>query len=216
MSDGHLEKGCVPTQIKGLRKQKFFTNFVFFGHNFACRYLRKSFKGSKDADFGLVSETILCHNNGPMGWSPGPGKGSQKHLHLWRFPPKTTPQKRNFFFRFHYKTCWIPRRFEQLSSSIAWRVIGLQSSARNMVFVGLKGFLKQQKFSQSGRLLIHQFSKKLQDDQAWSGQNWFQFWCSLLQCWSVLISAASGLGLEMARSKIFQARTAHSPQHSAH
>jgi len=28
--------------------------------------------------------------------------------------------------------------FEQLPSSIAWRVIGLQSSARNTVFAGLK------------------------------------------------------------------------------
>jgi len=45
-----------------------FTNFVFFGHNFGYRYARKSFKGSKDADFGLVSEEILSHNNGPMGW----------------------------------------------------------------------------------------------------------------------------------------------------
>jgi len=29
--------------------------------------------------------------------------------------------------------------FEQLSSSIAWRVIGLQSSARNVAHAGLKG-----------------------------------------------------------------------------
>ena len=38
--------------------------------------------GSEDADFGLVSEKILNHNNGPMGRDPGPGKGSQKHPHL--------------------------------------------------------------------------------------------------------------------------------------
>jgi len=43
---------------------------------------RKSIKGSIDADFGLVSEKILNHNNGPMGWGSGPGKGSQKHPHL--------------------------------------------------------------------------------------------------------------------------------------
>jgi len=48
-----------------------FTNFEFFGHNFGYRYARKSFKGSKDADFGLVSENILSHNNGPMGWAQG-------------------------------------------------------------------------------------------------------------------------------------------------
>jgi len=43
-----------------------------------------------------------------------------------------------FFFDFDYETSWIRRGFEQLSSSIAWRVIGLQSSARNVVFAGLK------------------------------------------------------------------------------
>jgi len=68
---------------------KIFTNFVFFGHDFGYRYARKSFKGFKDADFGLVSKKILSHNNGQMGWGPGPGKGSQKHPHLWRSPPKT-------------------------------------------------------------------------------------------------------------------------------
>jgi len=41
-----------------------FTNFWCFVHNFGYRYARKSFKGSKDADFGLVSEKILSHNNG--------------------------------------------------------------------------------------------------------------------------------------------------------
>jgi len=45
-----------------------------------------SFKGSKDVDFSLVSEKLLSRNNGPMGWGPGPGKGSQKHPHLWRSP----------------------------------------------------------------------------------------------------------------------------------
>jgi len=76
--------------------QKFLLILFFFGHNFGYRYARKSFKGSKDADFGLVSEKILSHSNGPMGWGPGPGKGSQKHPHLWCSPPKT----KNFFFWF--------------------------------------------------------------------------------------------------------------------
>jgi len=69
-----------------------FTNFGFFGHDFGYRYARKSFKGSKDVDFGLVSENFLSHNNGPMGWGPGPGKGSQKHPHLWRSPRKPPPK----------------------------------------------------------------------------------------------------------------------------
>jgi len=37
-----------------------FTNFCFFVHNFGYRYARKSFKGSKDADFGLVFKKSLA------------------------------------------------------------------------------------------------------------------------------------------------------------
>jgi len=55
-----------------------FPNFCFFVHNFSYSYARKSFKGSKDADFGLVSKKILSQNNGPMGWGPGLAKGGQK------------------------------------------------------------------------------------------------------------------------------------------
>jgi len=43
--------------------------------------------------------------------------------HLWRSPRKTPNENEKFFFEFDYKTCWIRREFEQLSSSIAWRVI---------------------------------------------------------------------------------------------
>jgi len=55
-----------------------FTKFCFFVHNFGYRYSRKSFKGSEDGDFGLVSKTILSQNNVPMGWGPGPGKKAKK------------------------------------------------------------------------------------------------------------------------------------------
>jgi len=54
-------------------------------------------------------------------------------------PPENLPpkmKKKNFYF--DNKTCWIHGGFEQFSSSIAWRVIGLQSSARNVAFAGLK------------------------------------------------------------------------------
>jgi len=118
----------------GFGDAEIFTNFWCFVHNFGYRYARKSFKVSKDVDFGLVSKKILNHNNSPMGWGPGPGKGSQKHSHLWR-----SPENENLFFNLDYKTCWIRRGIDQLSSSIAWRVIGLQSSAWNVVFAGLKG-----------------------------------------------------------------------------
>ena len=55
-----------------------------FIHNFGYRYARKPFKGSKNADFGLVSEKNLGQKNGSMGWGPGPGKVAkkmQKHPH---------------------------------------------------------------------------------------------------------------------------------------
>jgi len=51
----------------GLWVLKFSPIFGVFFHNFGYRYARKSFKDSKDADFGLVSEKILIHNNGAMG-----------------------------------------------------------------------------------------------------------------------------------------------------
>jgi len=49
---------------------------------------------------------------------------------------KPPTENENFFFDYDYKTCWIRRGFEQLSSSIAWRVLGLQNSAWNVVFAG--------------------------------------------------------------------------------
>jgi len=65
-------------------------------------------------------------------------KMTQKHPYLWRSPQKSSTQNENFFFDFD-KTCWIRRGFEQFTSSIAWRVIGLQSSARKVAHAGLKG-----------------------------------------------------------------------------
>jgi len=67
-------------------------------------------------------------------------KITQKHPYLWRFPQKSSnPKRKILYFDFDYKTCWIRRGFEQLSSSIAWQVIGLQSSARKVAHAGLKG-----------------------------------------------------------------------------
>jgi len=94
-----------------------FTNFCFFGRNFGYRYARKSFKGSKDGDFGLASEKILSHNNGPMGWGPGPGKGSQKHPHLWRSSRKPPTENKNIFF--WISTTRLAESVEGLNSSLA-------------------------------------------------------------------------------------------------
>jgi len=72
-------------------------------HIFRSRYARKSFKGSKDADyFDLVSKKIFSQDNGPMGCGPGPGKGGQKkqkHSQLQRCPQRT-PNRKPFFFLF--------------------------------------------------------------------------------------------------------------------
>jgi len=85
----------------------------------------------------------LSPKNGPLGRRPGPGKDGQNNAKtplLVTFPPEKLKHKtKNFFFVFDYKTCWNGRGFEQLSSSIAWRVIGLQSSARKVAQAGLKG-----------------------------------------------------------------------------
>jgi len=73
----------------------------FFIHNYGYRYARKPFKGSKEADFCLVSEKKnLSQKNGSIGWGPGPGKGDQKNAktHFDVPPANTKPKTKNFFF----------------------------------------------------------------------------------------------------------------------
>jgi len=83
-------------------------------------FARKPFKGSKDADFCLVSEKNLSQNNGPMGWSPGPGvkvaKKLKKHPHLRRSFQQTPTKNKKFFFRCHLEDLLNP---EGLKSSLA-------------------------------------------------------------------------------------------------
>ena len=80
-----------------------FTNLWCFVHNFHYRYARKSFKGSKDADFALVSKTVLSQKNGPMGWGPGPAEGGPKKAKippLVAVPPENPKPKTKIFFPF--------------------------------------------------------------------------------------------------------------------
>jgi len=93
-----------------------FTNFWCFVHNFGYRYARKSFKGSKVADFGLVSEQILSHNNGPMGWGPGPGKSSQNSP-ICGVPLENPHRKRKIFFSI--SATRLAESVEGLNSSLA-------------------------------------------------------------------------------------------------
>ena len=63
-----------------------------------------------------------------------------KHASFVTSPQEIPPPKtKNVLFVFDYKTCWIRGWTGQVSSSIAWRVIGLQSSARFGAFTGLTG-----------------------------------------------------------------------------
>jgi len=81
-----------------------------------------------------------------MGWGSGPAKGGLLFQNMSfcdvtsRNPPT---ESENCFFDFDNKTCWIRRGFEQLFSSIAWRVIGLQNFTRKVAHAGLRGFLRK-------------------------------------------------------------------------
>ena len=66
-----------------------------------------------DQDFGLVSDKILIHNNGLIGWGQGPGKYSQKKTHLWRSPSE------NELFVFSNSTTRLAESVEVLNSSLA-------------------------------------------------------------------------------------------------
>jgi len=70
-----MQKRGVFHHRLGFVGAEIFTKFWCFVHNFGYRYARKSFKCSKDADFGLVSKKILSQKHGPMDWGPGPAKG---------------------------------------------------------------------------------------------------------------------------------------------
>ena len=99
-SDGELLPGAKCPQ-SGFWGSNILVNFWCMSHNFRSWYARKSFKGSKDADFVLVSKQILSQNNSPMGCGPGPGKGGQKkqkHPNLQRSPQRTPNRKRKSFF----------------------------------------------------------------------------------------------------------------------
>ena len=65
----------------------------------------------------LVSEKILSHINGPMGWIPGPGKGSQKPP-TRGVPPRKTPTENEKKF-FSISTTRLAESVEGLNSSLA-------------------------------------------------------------------------------------------------
>ena len=82
-----------------------FTNFWCFGNNFGYRYARKSFKGSKDADFGLVSEKSWTIIMGQYVGAHGKVKVA-KNTPTCGVPPRKPPTaNENFFCDIDYMTC---------------------------------------------------------------------------------------------------------------
>ena len=61
---------------------------------------------------------------------------------LWRHFQKAQNPKEKFFFRLQFKTCWIHRGFEQLSSSIGWWFMALCKLFKNRKKNGARGTLK--------------------------------------------------------------------------
>jgi len=78
-------------------------------HNFHSRYARKSFKGSKDVDFGLVCKKILSQNYGPMGCGPGSGKGGHKKSKTPPLAANPKPKTKIVFFQFQAEDLLNPR-----------------------------------------------------------------------------------------------------------
>jgi len=107
----------------------------FLSHNFGSRYASKSIKGSKDADHSVVSKKRWSQKmaqwfgaQGQVNWPK-----TRKMPPLWSYPQKNLNSKQKMFVtNLNYKICWIHKRFEQLSSSIGWRVITLQSIAKKV------------------------------------------------------------------------------------
>ena len=85
----------------------------------------------------------MSQNIGLLGWGPGHNEVGQKCVNLsplWRKPQKKQNEKLSKMFNnVIWKTSRIFRGFEQLSSSIGWEVMVVQSSAGKVAHAGLKG-----------------------------------------------------------------------------
>jgi len=100
---------------------------LFLGHNFLTRNVRKSIKISSDSDSRLVSNENLNELLPSSSWALGQvtrAKMSENLPNLWRHSQKMKPKTQNYFCIADSKTCRVFWGFEQLSSTIEWRVMG--------------------------------------------------------------------------------------------
>jgi len=119
----------------------FLLKFWFWSHNFRSRNANEPIKGSNDMNYSLVSNKTLSQKTGH--WFDSQGLMTSTKMceptPIMTSPTKKTkPNLSTFWKNMNYKTSRIFKGFEQLSNSISWRVMIVQSSAK-MVNVGLKG-----------------------------------------------------------------------------
>ena len=125
-----IQKRVVLHPRLGLVGAEIFTNFCFFVHNFGYKYARKPFKGSKDAEFGLVSKKTWAKIMGQWVGVQGKVKAAkkkQKHPHLWR-SPKRTPNRKRKTFLFSISSRRLAESVDGLDSSLAQSAGELWSS----------------------------------------------------------------------------------------
>ena len=89
-------------------------------HNFGFRYARKQIKGSKEADFSLVSKKTWT-KNGSLGWRPGPDKFGQRfeNTHTCDVTHREPQIKKSLL---SIEPRRLPRSVEGLNSSLALTV----------------------------------------------------------------------------------------------
>ena len=119
-------KGVIYPGTVFVRVQ-FFTNFCFYIHFFGSNMLESQSRALKT---WITANKNLSQKMSNLVGAQGQAKlakKSRKHAPLWRHPQKTQTTNEKNALNLQSKTCWIRRWFEQLSSSIGWRVVALQT-----------------------------------------------------------------------------------------
>ena len=132
-------KNHCPRRLAGIS----IINFWYFGRNFRTRNARKSMKHSEDLYYSLVSNKNLSQKNGYLHSVGVQGlmtsSECKQNIHkLCQHQQKPDIKNwNNFFFITNYQTFPIFEGFEQLSSSIDWRVTAFSKKQPRLAFVRL-------------------------------------------------------------------------------